>query len=201
MKAMRRVFAIAMAGTLGLTVAACGGSEGSGGDDDFSVGFALKVQDAPYFVSLAEAVKKDSTDYGWDTTVLDAGGDVQQQSANMDTFIAQGKDLIFVDAIDPTSIAPKINAAAEAGIPVIALDSGVAEDAKTVTTVYSDNKENGRLVGKAYAAQMGDKDIRSVMISGAKGNVAGRERRTGLFAGILQGKLDIEKDKAWDLAK
>lgn len=199
--------AFALGGFATVTLAACGGNGGSGGSSDggggekFSIGFALKVQDAPYFVSLAEKVKEFGSEYGWDITVLDAGGDLQQESANMDTFIAQGKDLIFVDAIEPDAIVPKINAAAEMGIPVINLDSGVSEDANDVTTVYSDNKENGRLVGVAYAEHVGDEEIDAVILSGAQGNVAGLERRTGLFAGIIQGKLGIEEDEAWTLAE
>lgn len=201
------ISSVALAGCAG------GGSQGaadgqetngtSAGDDgeQFSIGFALKVQDAPYFVSLAEAVEEYGAEHGWDVTVLDANGDVQAEAANMETFIAQGKDLIFVDAIEPDAIVPSINAAADAGIPVINLDSGVSEDANDVTTVYSDNRENGRLVGVAYAEHVGDEEIIAVILSGSQGNVAGLERRTGLFAGIIQGKLGIENDEAWSLAE
>lgn len=203
---------IALAGIAALTLTACGGNgepapggtpgddSGNGGDTSVSIGFALKVQDAPYFVSLAEAVQEYGAEHGWDVTVLDAGGDLQQEAANMDTFISQGKDLIFVDAIEPDAIVPSINAAAELGIPVINLDSGVSEAANDVTTVYSDNEENGRLVGFAYAEHMGDNDIQAVILSGSRGNVAGLERRTGLFAGIIQGKMGISEEEAWVLA-
>ncbi|OCG74352.1 substrate-binding domain-containing protein [Microbacterium sediminis] len=171
-----------------------------GGDDTIEVGFALKAQDAPYFVALAEAVESLGQERGWEVTVLDANGDAQQESTNIDTFISQGKDLIFADTVDNDSAIPAINRAAEAGIPVINLDSGISDDAQNVTTVYSDNKQNGRLVGKAYAEAMGDEEIRSIIISGAKGNVAGLERRTGLFAGILETRLGVSEDEAWDLA-
>lgn len=202
--------ALALATVSALALAGCGngngGDQGNGanegsGDEKFSIGFALKVQDAPYFVSLKEAVEEYAAEKGWEVTTLDANGDTAKEAENMETFIAQGKDLIFVDSVEPDAIVPSINAAAEAGIPVINLDSGVNEDAKSVTTVYSDNKENGRLVGLAYAEHMGDKDIKAVILSGARGNVAGLERRTGLFAGILEGKLGVSKDEAWTLAE
>lgn len=194
--------AAAIVGIAGLALTGCSGGSGSGGgeEESFSIGFALKVEDAPYFVALAEAVEEYGAEHGWDVTVLDAGGDLQQEAANMDTFIAQGKDLIFVDAIEPDAIVPSINAAAEAEIPVIALDSGISEDANAVTTVYSDNEENGRLVGMAYAEHVGDEEINAVIVSGTRGNVGGLERRTGLFAGVLQGKLGVEEDEAWELA-
>lgn len=202
MRKSRRISAIALAGIAALALSACSGSGNSGdkGDKSFSIGFALKVQDAPYFVSLAKSVEKYGEEQGWDVTVLDAGGDLQKEAANMDTFIAQGKDLIFVDAIEPDAIVPSINSAAESNIPVIALDSGISEDAKAVTTVYSDNKENGRLVGESYAKHMGDKAIKAVILSGSQGNVGGLERRTGLFAGIIQGKTGVDEKEAWKLA-
>lgn len=203
MKKAKRLGAIALFGAAALALSACSGSGGGEGGEgeSFKIGFALKVQDAPYFVALAEAVEEYGAEHGWDVTVLDAGSDLQQETANMDTFIAQGMDLIFVDAIEPDAIVPSINAAAEADIPVIALDSGISSEANAVTTVYSDNEENGRLVGMAYAEHMGDEAIEAVILSGTQGNVGGRERRTGLFAGIIQGKLGIEEEEAWELSE
>ncbi len=189
-----------------LTVAACssdsGEADGKSSDgDQIKVGFAIKTQDSPYFVSLVDAVKEYAEAEGWKVTVLNANGDTTKEAENIETFIAQGMDMIFLDAIEPDAVVPSINKAAEAGIGVINLDSGVNEEAKDITTVYSDNKQNGRLVGLAYAEKMGDEEIISIILSGAKGNVAGEERRTGLFAGILEGKLGVNEDEAWKLAK
>ncbi|WP_342513556.1 substrate-binding domain-containing protein [Sporosarcina sp. FSL K6-1522] len=170
------------------------------GGDKFKIGFAIKTQDSPYFVSLVEAVKEYAEEEGWAVTVLDANGDTAKEAENIETFIAQGVDLIYLDAIEPDAVVPSINKAAEAGIGVINLDSGVGEEAEDITTVYSDNKQNGRLVGLAYAEKMGDEEITSIILSGAKGNVAGGERRTGLFAGILEGKLGVSEEEAWKLA-
>lgn len=201
---MRTVVGLALTSLLTVGVAGCSaGSEdgGSSAGDTFEVGFALKTQDAPYFVALGEAVKELGEELGWDVTVLDANGDTQQESANIDTFVAQGKDLIFVDVIDPDSAVPSINRATEAGIPVINLDSGVSEEVQNVTTVLSDNLANGRLVGLAYAEAVADEPIEAIILSGAKGNVAGHERRTGLFAGILESRLGVSEEEAWELSE
>lgn len=195
---------------LSMFLAACGNGTddggtaegGNGGEEGekFEIGFAIKTQDSPYFVTLVEAVEQYAEEQGWDVTVLDANGDVSQEAANIETFVSQGKDLIFVDAIEPDAVVPSINMAAEAGIGVINLDSGVSEEANDITTVYSDNRQNGRLVGLAYAEKMGDEEIKAIILSGQKGNVAGHERRTGLFAGILEGKLGVSEEEAWELA-
>lgn len=168
--------------------------------EKLKVGFAIKTQDSPYFVALVNAVKELGTAEGWDVTVLDANGDTMKEAENMETFIAQGMDLIFLDSVEPDACIPSINAAADAGIGVINLDSGVGEGAKDITTVYSDNKQNGRAVGLAYAEKMGDADIKAIILSGAKGNVAGKERRTGLFCGIIEARAGVSEEEAWELA-
>jgi ribose transport system substrate-binding protein len=167
------------------------------GKKQFKVGFAIKTQDSPYFVSLVNAVKKYGEAEGWKVTVLDANGDVQKEAQNMDTFISQKMDMIFLDSVEPDPAVPEINKAHDAGIGVINLDSGVGKGAKQVTTVYSDNKQNGRLVGLAYAKKMGDKPIKAILLSGVKGNVAGKERRTGLFTGIIEGRTGMSEADAW----
>lgn len=180
-----------------------GGNDASGdkGEKKIKVGFAIKTQDSPYFVSLVKAVQDQAKAEGWDITVLDANGSTAKEAENMETFIAQKMDLIFLDSVEPDAAVPSINKAADAGIGVINLDSGVGAGAKDITTVYSDNNQNGRLVGLAYAKKMGDAEIKAIVLSGAKGNVAGTERRTGLFAGIIEGRTGVSEEQAWELAR
>jgi len=107
-----------------------------------------------------------------------------------------------IHIIDLHKTVVKVDEAAEAGIGVINVDSAINPEAKDVTTVYSNNWENGREVGLAYIHAIGpDKPIVGVHLAGNKGNYAGWERRTGLFAGIIQGRLGIQPNEADDLAK
>nr|WP_263324382.1 substrate-binding domain-containing protein [Neobacillus sp. Marseille-Q6967] len=200
------LFSLLLGLVMAVLLVGCSSSQGSSGeeksgDKEIKVGFAIKTQDSPYFVSLVEAVEEYAEAEGWDVTVLDANGDTAKEAENMETFIAQGMDLIFLDSVEPDAAVPSINKAEEAGIGVINLDSGVGEGAKDITTVYSDNKQNGRLVGLTYAEKMGEEEIKAIILSGAKGNVAGTERRTGLFAGIIEGKTGVSEEEAWKQAE
>ncbi len=185
------------------------GSEesGSGGENaKLKIGFAMKTQDGPYFVTLTKAVQEKCAEIGLvesasDVVVLNADMDVAKQSENFETFISQDYDLIFCDCIDPDNIIADEKAAYEAGIPVINCDSGVNDGSYCVTTVYSDNEQNGRLCGKSFAESMGDEEIYSIMLSGEKGNVAGNQRRQGLICGVLEQRLGISEDEAWELTK
>lgn len=181
------------------------GSDAGGEDSkkkNLKVGFCIRTQDGPYYAKLAEEVKKQAKEEGWKISILDSNLDISKEAQNMDTFISQGMDLIFLDCIESDPVVPSINSAAEAGIPVINLDSAVGKGAKDVTTVYADNKQNGRLVGLAYAKKAGgDTPVKAILLSGGKGSVAGEERRTGLMCGIIQGRTGCTEDDAWKAAE
>ena len=170
-------------------------------DKKIKVGFVIRTLDSPYYVALADSVKKLCEANGWTASVLDSNVDTEKEAQNVDAFISLGVDILFLDCVVPDPAVPVINNAVEAGIDVINLDSGVGEGAKDITTVYSDNEQNGRLVGIAYAKKVGkDTPIKAILLSGNKGSVAGTQRRDGLFCGILEQRLGISEKEAWDLA-
>lgn len=206
----KRLVSVVLCAVMGLSVLmGCGNKEAAktasktepDGKKDIKVGFAMKTQDSPYFVSLVDAVKELTAKEGWECTVLDANSDTTKEAENIETFITQGVDLIFLDSVEPDACIPSINAAAEADIPVINLDSGVGESDQC-TTIYSDNKQNGRLVGKAYGAYVKpDQEIIAVLLSALKGNVACMERRLGLYCGIIEARTGCSEEEAWDAAQ
>lgn len=169
--------------------------------EKIKVGFALKTQDSPYFVALAETFKELAAERGWEAVLLDANGDTEKEAQNMDALVSQGCKIIFLNSVDPESCIPSIDKADAAGVGVINVDSACGQPANDICTVYSNNPQNGRAVGLAYAEKMKDTDINAILLSGAKGNVAGKERRTGLFCGIIEGKLGITEEEAWKLAE
>ena len=175
----------------------CGGKKES---ETIEVGLVMKNYNSPYFKALNDTVESECQKLGWKVTILGSDDDVSKEAANIDSLIQKKAKLIFVDSIDPTSVIPAENRAADAGIPVINIDSGVGPGCKDVTTVYSNNVENGRAVGKAYINYAGnDKQLMGILLSGVKGNVAGLERRSGLIAGIIGARLglsDADADKA-----
>lgn len=177
------------------------GSVDNGADKKIKIGFSQKVLNAPFFVALAEAMKDEAAQRGWEITVLDAKQDIETEMKNIETFVAQGCDFIFINAIDPKAAVAPVNAAVEAGIPVIELDADIDPAAKVITTVQTDNAGSGRAVGMKIPSyyEEGEK-ISAVIISGNKGNTGGEARRVGLFWGILEQRLGISTDEAWTLA-
>ena len=58
-----------------------------------------------------------------------------------------------------------------------------------ITQVRSSNDQNGYLVGEWLAKKMEGKPIRMILLSGSQGNEVGRDRRLGVFKGLLEGQL------------
>ena len=58
-----------------------------------------------------------------------------------------------------------------------------------ITQVRSSNDQNGYLVGQWLAKTMEGKPIRMILLSGSQGNEVGRDRRLGVFKGLLEGQL------------
>jgi len=110
--------------------------------------FALPVlaQDAPTVAVLTpflaqpgtqlmvEGFEAAAAEKGWDVTVIDTNEDIAELVSRMEDVVLQGVDAIVIN-VDPSQIAPGLQAAADAGIPVFGMDSGT--DPLLVTNVTS----------------------------------------------------------------
>lgn len=211
---MRKTVSVLLALTMMVSLAACGGKgsdktdsdkKSASKEDTKKIGFAIKTMKEPYFVKLVDGLQAACDEKGWKFSYLSADDDSTKEAENIESFITQGMDAIFLDSVDPDACIPSIDAAADAGIPVINLDSDV-NGGNYVTTVYSNNDENGRLAGNKYiewlnAQGRGDEEIVAILLSGTKGNVAGVERRGGLMAGMIQGRTGCTDEEAFKAAE
>ncbi len=182
------------------TVSADGEDETSS-DKKFKIGIQMKTLDSGFFVTLAEEFTTRIEELGWEATVANADSDTMKESGNMDTFITQGYDLIFIDPYETEGCVEAINRAVDAGIPVICMDNSCGEAAKVVSIVYPSNVKNGLLCGSWVAANRfeADEQINSVCMGGQKDLEAARERRMGFIAGILMERLDLTEDEAIEM--
>lgn len=177
------------------------GTEDAAGES-FSVGFALRTANGSYYAAIGEVVKAKCEELGWECTILDANNDTTKELENMESLAASGVDLIFLDCVDPSAATASQKVAADVGIPLINLDSGVDDMSMQITTVYSNNEQNGLEVGKYYAATLADDfEISAVMLSGNTGSIAGTQRRDGMFAGIIMERTGCTEEEAWTAAE
>lgn len=104
-----------------------------------------------------EAFQAAAKGHDWDVNVIDTAGDVAAVISRMEDMVTQKVDAIVLN-VDPTQVAAGLQAAHDAGIPVIGMDAG--SDPLLVTNVTS----NGYAMAAETATYVADR-------IGGEGNV------------------------------
>lgn len=120
-----------------------------------------------------------------EAVVLDAGGDVARQIAQMEDLIQQEVDAIIIWPTNGEAVIPAVRKAHNAGIPVIVTNSNIAEQGFDFVASFSgpDNITQGSRSAEIMCdkfKEMGIEDeARVVQISGQPGYTTAIERQKG----------------------
>src|SRR3984885_13524508 len=108
----------------------------------------------PFFVQIAHGAQAEAKKInpGVKFQSESSNYDVNNQTNQMDNFIASGANLILLNAADSKGIAPAVMRAKAAGVTVIAVDVGA--EGGVDATVTSNNKQAGQLDGKFVADRL-----------------------------------------------
>lgn len=101
----------------------------------------------PFYQVINGQLQKGAATHGDRLVVRDPLLDPAKQVEQIEGFIEQGVDGIFVNPVDPEALVPVLEKASQAGIPVIALDTNMTDESLVTSTVVSDNYEAGRQCG------------------------------------------------------
>jgi ribose transport system substrate-binding protein len=108
----------------------------------------------PFFVQIAHgaqaAAKKINPGVKFQSE--SSNYDVNNQTNQLDNFVANGANLILLNAADSKGIAPAVVRAKAAGVTVVAVDVGA--EGGVDATVTSNNKQAGELDGKFVADRL-----------------------------------------------
>ena len=117
-----------------------------------------KTDNNPFFVKMKEGATAKAEELGM-TLKAFAGkvdGDNETQVQAIETCIADGAKGILLTASDTAAIVPSVQAARDAGLLVIALDTPLEPIDAADATFATDNFLAGELIGKYAAAKLGD---------------------------------------------
>lgn len=106
-------------------------------------------QQALFFNQMNAGAMAAAEEQGDRLVIFNANNDPAEQNSAIETYIAQGLDGIIVVAIDVNGIMPAVEQAAEAGIPVIAVDA-VLPDGPQAAQVGVDNSDAGAMIGQFF---------------------------------------------------
>ena len=168
--------------------AAAGGVIAPKSGNTYKVGFSSYILVYNSWITLELKVKEFCEANGWEYFGTNAEGDINKQISDMEDLAAQNCDLIFINTVDPEIMVPTVNRIVDAGTPVISLDNYLSSEAKVLTTVCTNNYQNGFMVGQ-WAAQKVKGPAKAVVLSGERGQKLCEDRRMGCVAGFMEGKL------------
>ncbi len=177
----------ALGAALAVGLVGCGGEgAGSGGagtenaaPEDLSIGVAMPTQTSERWIADGESVQAGLEEAGYDVALQFAGDDIPTQSQQIDQMITNGADALVIAAIDGTALSSQLDAAAAAGIPVIAYDQLIRDSENVDFYVTFDNYNVGVQQATSLLVGLGILDT--------EGNETGEEGpfRIELFAGSL----------------
>ncbi|MFF9297711.1 sugar ABC transporter substrate-binding protein [Streptomyces sp. NPDC014764] len=201
--AARRCALLLTASLTALSLTACG-ALGPGDDEDsadarvdydITVGLLLPDRDTARFEQFDYPLIKEriasQTNKQGDVVYANAEGSKEKQSEQFRQMIGRKVDVILVDAVDASAVAPDVRLAKRAGIPVIAYDR--LAEGPIDAYVSHDNELVGQVQGRALVNALGEKaeNKKVVMMNGEPA-----DPNTALFK---KGALD-ELDGAVDIA-
>lgn len=171
-----------------IALATCTGQSAQAADKCL-VGISMFTLSAPYYAAQLQAATKKAEEMGCAVSTADGQNDMAKQIGDVEDMVAKGINLLIIDPRDPEGLVPAVNAATKAGVKVVVVDSALDPRANYVTLVQSSNDQNGRLVGAWLAKKTQGKTLKVALISGAKGNVVGEDRRLGVIRGLVEAQL------------
>ena len=126
-------------------------------------------------------------------------GDLSSQLEVFENLVAQGAKAIGIAPVDSAGIAPAVNDAMAAGIPVIAIDTGVS-GAEVTSFVATDNYAVAKVQGAVAATLVADGDT-IIYVTGNQAQSTGQERRNGFmeaFAAARPNSKVLEVPTEWN---
>jgi ABC-type sugar transport system substrate-binding protein len=117
-------------------------------------------------------------------------GDLSSQLEVFENLVAQGAAAIAVAPVDSAGIAPAVNDAMSAGIPVVAVDTGVA-GADVTSFVATDNYAVAKVQG-AVAATLVEDGQAIIYVTGNQAQSTGQERRNGFIEAFSAARPNSE---------
>ena len=189
---MKKFFALALSLVMALSLVACGQQEETPAEgeetpaeetpaatSDIEVAVVLKTLSSEYWGYVEAGCKAAAEDLGINVTVVGPGAesDIEGQVAQIEQQIGAGCHAIVCAPNDAGAAAGALQAALDAGIPVLSVDTNVGIEGQT-SFVGTSNVDAAYEGGKWAIEQVGT-DAKAVIIYGQEGDNTSNMRREG----------------------
>ena len=151
---------------------------------DITIGYITKSATNAGWMMINQGARDAAAEEG--VNIVEVGpafaDDLTSQLEVFDNMVSQGIDAIGIAPADSAGIAPAVNDALAAGIPIIAIDTGVS-GAEVTSFVATDNLAVAKVQGAVAATLIEDGDM-IIYVTGSQAQSTGQDRRNGFLAGF-----------------
>jgi len=188
---MKRIFALLLVLTVAFTFVACGNQAKPGNEaKKKEVLVILKNNTAPFFISVAEGAKAAGEKLGVNVTVKTPvetaeGSGNEQQTQLAEEALVTKPDCVVMCPVDSEAIIPAMQKLKSANIPVVNLNTRIADPSMYKTFVGLENFNQGYDTCKALIEGMGGKGTMFI-IEGSTGAQTSIDRVKGALAAIKE---------------
>ncbi len=180
---------ILLISSLLLFIISCGsGNSSSEASNKVSVGLSISTLNNPFFVSLSDGAKKKAKELNINLSVVNASDDTAKQASDIEDLISKNVQVIIVNPVDSDAVAPAVESAIAANIPVIALDR-IVNGVEVTTQISSDNVAGAKMAGE-YLIELVGENSKVAELIGIPGASATIDRGKG-FHEAADNKLNI----------
>ena len=118
--------------------------------DELTIASSMPALAFPFFVHMQRELRAEAEALGGITLIeTDGENSAPKQTADVEAAIIQGVDGIIISPIDTVAMAPVLQQAVEAGIPVVTIDRRVDDVEGILSHVGADNVDRRRGAGTA----------------------------------------------------
>ena len=110
----------------------------------------------PFFVHMLNQIKVEAEAQGVDLIESDGQNSAPKQTADVEAAVVQGVNAIVISPLDVNALAPAVEAAIQAGVPVVTIDRRVDGVAGILAHVGADNVKGGEAQAQAIIAAFPD---------------------------------------------
>lgn len=156
---------------------------------ELRIGLVTPNLQALFFNQINTGAQTIADEAGVDLQIISANDDPIQQANAVDNLVAKDVQAVIVAAIDTEGIKPALQAAAAAGVKVVAVD-GIVEDPSVSTQVGTSNAESGAQMGE-FLLEAAEGDAGPVGIVSALNSTIQLERQKGFEDAVKAGGMEI----------
>ena len=156
---------------------------------DLTVATSLPSLGFPFFVHMQKELRGEADKLGGISLVeSDGQNQTPKQTADVEAAIVQGVDGIIISPLDAVAMAPALQEAVDAGIPVVTIDRRVEGVPGILAHIGADNVKGGEAQGNLIVKLFPD-GARIVNLQGQPGSSPAIDRNKGVH-NILDGMAD-----------